>query len=142
MTPPLFDLTGRVAVVIGGVTGLGHAIALGLADAGADVVPSSRRLPEVEKAAAEIEALDRRSLRAASDVGDRASLQALHDAILAAFGRVDILVNAAGITEKRPAVEISEADWSSILDTNLTGTLLASRSFLRRRSALSSGVNQ
>lgn len=136
MTPPLFDLTGRVAVVIGGVTGLGHAIALGLADAGAEVVPSLRRLPEVEKAAAEIEALDRRSLRAASDVGDRASLQALHDAILAAFGRVDILVNAAEITEKRPAVEISEADWSSILDTNLTGTLLASRSFLRRRSAL------
>ena len=98
MAKTLFDLTGRVAVVIGGTTGLGHAITLGLAGAGANVVPSSRRLAEVEKTAAEIEALGRRSLRVTCDVLNRASIQALHDAVLAAFGKVDILVNAAGIT--------------------------------------------
>ena len=78
----LFDLSGRVAVVTGGTTGLGHAIALGLANAGADVVPSSRRLTEVEKAASEIEAVGRRSLRVTSDVLDRTSIQAMHDAVL------------------------------------------------------------
>src|ERR1017187_7264088 len=97
----LFDLNGRVAVVTGGTTGLGHAIALGLAEAGADVVPSSRRLEQVEKAAAEIEALGRRSLRVTSDVLDRSSLQALHDAVLKEFGKVDILVNAAGSSPGR-----------------------------------------
>ena len=86
MRQTLFDLTGRGAVVTGGTTGLGRAIALGLAAAGADVVSSSRRSPEVEKAAAEIEALGRRSLRVVSDVLDRPSIQALHDAVLAAFG--------------------------------------------------------
>ena len=98
MSQSLFDLSGRVAVVTGGTTGLGHAIALGLAEAGADVVPSSRRMEQVEKVAAEIEALGRRSLRVTSDVLDRASLQALHDAVIKEFGKVDILVNAAGVT--------------------------------------------
>jgi NAD(P)-dependent dehydrogenase (short-subunit alcohol dehydrogenase family) len=125
----LFDLNGRVAVVTGGTTGLGHAIAMGLADAGADVVPSSRRIAEVEKAAAEIEALGRRSLRVASDVLDRRSLKALHDAVLAAFGKVDILVNAAGTTAKGPTLKADEAEWTRILDTNLTGTLRACQVF-------------
>ena len=75
MSQSLFDLSGRVAVVTGGTTGIGHAIALGLAEAGADVVPSSRRVEQVEKAAAEIEALGRRSLRVTSDVLDRSSLE-------------------------------------------------------------------
>jgi NAD(P)-dependent dehydrogenase (short-subunit alcohol dehydrogenase family) len=125
----LFDLTGRVAVVTGGTTGLGRAIALGLAEAGADVIPSSRRLPEVEKAAAEIESLGCRSLRVASDVLNRDSLQALHDAVLGAFGKVDILVNAAGITTKGPTLQADEAEWSRVLDTNLTGTLRACQVF-------------
>ena len=129
MRQSLFDLTGKVAVVIGGAGGLGHAIALGLADTGADVVPSSRRLPQVEEAAQAIEARGSRSLRIASDVGDRNSIRALHDAVLAVFGKIDILVNAAGITGKRPAVEMSEAEWSRILDTNLTGTLRACQIF-------------
>jgi len=129
MHESLFDLTGRVAVVTGGSTGLGRAIALGLAEAGADVVPSSRRLAEVEKAAAEIEALGRRSLRVASDVLNRASIQELHDAILAAFGKIDILVNAAGITSKGPTLRADENEWSRILDTNLTGTLRACQIF-------------
>ena len=129
MQQSLFDLTGRVAVVLGGTTGLGRAIALGLADAGADVVPSSRRFAEVAKVAAEIESLGRRSLRVASDVADRGSLQALHDAVLAEFGKIDILVNAAGTTTKGPTLKADEKEWSRILDTNLTGTLRACQIF-------------
>jgi NAD(P)-dependent dehydrogenase (short-subunit alcohol dehydrogenase family) len=110
-------------VVTGGTTGLGHAIALGLAEAGADVVPTSRRLEQVEKVAAEIEALGRRTLRVASDVVDRASLEKLHDTVLKEFGKVDILVNAAGITHKGETLEVDEADWSRVIETNLTGTL-------------------
>lgn len=123
MSQSLFDLSGRVAVVAGGTTGLGHAIALGLAEAGADVVSSSRRLEQVEKVAAEIEALDRRSLCRTSDVLDRASVVALHDAVIGEFGRVDILVNAAGVMHKEPLLVLDEADWSRVIETNLTGTL-------------------
>ncbi len=125
----LFDLNGRVAVVTGGTTGLGHAIALGLAEAGADVVPSSRRAEQVSKVADEMEALGRRSMRVTSDVLDRASVQALHDAVLKEFGKVDILVNAAGVTHKSPTLEVSEADWSRVVETNLTGTLRACQIF-------------
>jgi NAD(P)-dependent dehydrogenase (short-subunit alcohol dehydrogenase family) len=123
MSSNLFDLTGRVAVVTGGTTGLGHAISLGLAEAGADVVASSRRAEQVSAVAAEIEALGRRSLRVTSDVLDRATVQALHDAVIKEFGKVDILVNAAGVTHKSPTLEESEAEWSRVIETNLTGTL-------------------
>lgn len=129
MRSTLFDLSGRVAVVTGGTTGLGLSIALGLAAAGADVVPSSRRAEQVERAAAEIEALGRRSLRAACDVTNRASVQALHDAVMEEFGKVDILVNAAGITLKGPTLDVNEADWARVMDTNLTGTLRACQIF-------------
>jgi NAD(P)-dependent dehydrogenase (short-subunit alcohol dehydrogenase family) len=129
MSRTLFDLTGRVAVVIGGTTGLGRAIALGLAGAGADVVASSRRLEEVKLAAAEIEAQGRRSMRVSSDVLQRASLQALHDAVFKEFGKIDILVNAAGITSRAPTLEADESVWSRVLETNLTGTLRACQIF-------------
>jgi NAD(P)-dependent dehydrogenase (short-subunit alcohol dehydrogenase family) len=129
MSQDLFNLRGRVAVVTGGTTGLGYAVALGLAGAGADVVPSSRRLDQVKKVAAEIAALGRRSLSIASDVQERASLQALHDAVLKEFGKVDILVNAAGVTYKGPTLQTDEADWSRVIDTNLTGTLRACQIF-------------
>jgi len=129
MSDSRFDLTGKVAVVTGGTTGLGYAIAMGLAEAGADVVPSSRRLAQVQAVAAEIEAKGRRSLRVSSDVQDRGSLQALHDAVLKEFGRVDILVNAAGVTHKAPTLEESEAEWSRVMDTNVTGTLRACQIF-------------
>jgi NAD(P)-dependent dehydrogenase (short-subunit alcohol dehydrogenase family) len=125
MSKSLFDLAGRVAVVTGGTTGLGHAIALGLAEAGADVVGSSRRAEQVDAVAAEIEALGRRTLRVCSDVLDRASIQALHDAVMKEFGKVDILVNAAGVTHKSATLEESEAEWSRVIETNLTGTLRA-----------------
>jgi NAD(P)-dependent dehydrogenase (short-subunit alcohol dehydrogenase family) len=125
----LFDLHGRVAVVLGGTTGLGHAVALGLAQAGADVVPSSRRADQVKKVAAEIEAAGQRTLAIASDVQDRSSLQALNDAVLQQFGKIDILVNAAGITHKAPTLEASEEDWARVLDVNLNGTLRSCQIF-------------
>jgi NAD(P)-dependent dehydrogenase (short-subunit alcohol dehydrogenase family) len=125
------SLQGRVAVVIGGTTGIGRAIALGLAEAGADVVASARGAANLESAAAEIEALGRRTLRLASDVTDRRSLEAMRDAVLASFGRVDILVNCAGRTQRTPTLDVGEAEWNSILDTNLTGTLRGCQVFGR-----------
>lgn len=125
------ELNGRVAVVIGGTSGIGRAIAHGLAEAGAEVVPTSRRMEQVEAAAAEIEERGRRSLRVASDVSDRASLQRVLDETVAAFGKVDILVNSAGRTKRAPTVDFSEEDWNAILETNLTGTLRACQVFGR-----------
>ena len=125
----LLSLHGRCAVVIGGTSGIGHALALGLAAAGADVVATSRSPEPVESTAAEIEALGRRTLRQTSDVLDRASLQSLHDRCVDAFGRVDILVNSAGITRRIPTLDCSEELWNSIMDTNLKGTLLACQVF-------------
>ncbi|WP_058185660.1 SDR family NAD(P)-dependent oxidoreductase [Terracidiphilus gabretensis] len=129
MAKSLFDLSGRVAVVMGGTTGLGHAIAIGLAEAGADVVASSRRAEQVEMVAGEMEALGRRTLRATSDVTDRGTLEALRNAVMAEFGKVDILVNAAGVTHKAPTLEETEAEWARVMDTNLTGTLRACQVF-------------
>jgi NAD(P)-dependent dehydrogenase (short-subunit alcohol dehydrogenase family) len=123
------DLTGKSAVVIGGTSGIGRAIALGLAEAGADVAPTSRRLDQVESTAREIEALGRRSLRATSDVTDRASLQGVLNAAVKDFGKVDILVNSAGRTKKGPTIDFSEKDWNDILETNLTGILRACQIF-------------
>jgi NAD(P)-dependent dehydrogenase (short-subunit alcohol dehydrogenase family) len=129
MSQSLFDLSGRVAVVTGGTTGIGHAIALGLAQSGADVVASSRRSEQVEKVASEIEALGRKSLRLTSDVLDRSSLEKLHDEALKRFGKIDILVNAAGVTHKSPTLEETESEWSRVMETNLTGTLRACQIF-------------
>lgn len=127
----LLELTGKTAVVIGGTSGIGRAIAHGLAEAGADVVPTSRRMEQVEAVAAEIEERGRRSLRATSDVSDRASLQAVLDDAVAAFGKVDILVNSAGRTKRAPTLDFSEGDWNEIMETNLTGTLRACQVFGR-----------
>jgi NAD(P)-dependent dehydrogenase (short-subunit alcohol dehydrogenase family) len=125
------ELNGRVAVVIGGTSGIGRAIAHGLAEAGADVVCTSRRADQVEAAAAEIEALGKRTLRVVSDVSDRDSLQGLLDKCVAEFGKVDILVNSAGRTKRAPTVDFAEEDWAAILETNLTGTLRACQVFGR-----------
>lgn len=117
-----FDLSGKCAVVLGGTSGLGKAIALGIAEAGADVVATSRRQEETDLVAAEIEGLGRRSLRATVDVRDRSSIELLQRKVLDSFRKVDILVNAAGITHKTPTLECSEEEWTSILDVNLNGT--------------------
>jgi NAD(P)-dependent dehydrogenase (short-subunit alcohol dehydrogenase family) len=128
---PGLSLAGRVAVVVGGTTGIGRAIALGLADAGADVIASARGAANVDAAAAEIEARGRRTLRVRCDVADRASLDALRDTVIAELGRVDILVNCAGRTQRTPTLDVGEAEWNAILDTNLTGTLRACQAFGR-----------
>lgn len=121
MTAGLFDLTGRTAVVVGGTTGIGRALALGLADAGADVVATGRRPDAVNEVSTAIEGRGRRTLRHPADVGDLAALRGLRDACLAAFNRVDVLVFAAGITKRVATLEMAEADWNAILDTNVTG---------------------
>jgi NAD(P)-dependent dehydrogenase (short-subunit alcohol dehydrogenase family) len=125
------DLKGKTAVVIGGTSGIGRAIALGLAEAGADVAPTSRRFDQVEATAREVEALGRRALRVTSDVTDRASLEQVLDAALKSFGKVDILVNSAGRTKRAPTIDFSEQDWNDILETNLTGILRACQIFGR-----------
>jgi NAD(P)-dependent dehydrogenase (short-subunit alcohol dehydrogenase family) len=125
------DLQGRVAVVVGGTSGIGKAISLGLADAGADVVATSRRKEEVEATAAAVEERGRKAVRVTSDVTDLQSLEAALAATLAGLGKVDILVNCAGRTKRQPTMEVDEAEWNAILDTNLTGTLRACRVFGR-----------
>jgi NAD(P)-dependent dehydrogenase (short-subunit alcohol dehydrogenase family) len=131
LTRSTLDLSGRVAVVIGGTTGIGRALSLGLAEAGADVVASARRRTEVDGVAAEIERLGRRTLRCTSDVTRRASLESLLAEVLATFGKVDILVNCAGRTKRTPTLDVSEEEWSGILDTNLNGTFRACQVFGR-----------
>lgn len=124
-----FDLTGRVAVVVGGTSGIGRALALGLADAGADVVATGRRRDLVAAAAAAIEAKGRRSLRLDCDVGDVPSLERVRDACVSSFGTVDIVVAAAGTTKRVPTLEMSDQDWHAIVETNLTGTFSTCRVF-------------
>ena len=131
MSYSLLELTGKVAVVVGGTSGIGRAIAHGLAEAGAAVVPTSRRMEQVEAAAGEIEERGRRTLRIASDVSDRASLQHVLDECVKSFGKVDILVNSAGRTKRAPTLEFDEADWNDIMDTNVNGTLRACQIFGR-----------
>jgi NAD(P)-dependent dehydrogenase (short-subunit alcohol dehydrogenase family) len=131
VTSAAFNLTGRVAVVVGGTSGIGRALALGLAHAGADVLATGRRAQEVESVAGEIEALGRKSLRVTADVRARASLEGLLERALGAFDKVDILVNCAGKTKRTPVLDVSEEEWADILDTNLTGTLRSCQVFGR-----------
>jgi NAD(P)-dependent dehydrogenase (short-subunit alcohol dehydrogenase family) len=129
MTYSPLELKGKVAVVIGGTSGIGRAIAHGFAQAGADVVPTSRRAEQVEAAAREIEDFGRRSLRVTSDVADRSSLERVLSESVVAFGQVDILVNSAGRTKRAPTIDYPEDEWNAIIDTNLTGTLRACQVF-------------
>ena len=131
MGHPLFDLSGKCAVVVGGTSGIGLAMAVGLAEAGADVVASSRRPEQVEEAARQIEAAGRRTLRLRSDVGERGTLEALLEGMVREFGKVDILVNCAGKIKRAPTVDFPEEVWDDILNTNLTGTLRACQIFGR-----------
>jgi NAD(P)-dependent dehydrogenase (short-subunit alcohol dehydrogenase family) len=116
-----FDLSNRVAVVMGGTSGIGKAIAAGLAEQGAHVVPAGRRAAML------------------TDVRDRKSIDALRDSVLEQFGRIDILVNAAGFTFKQPTIGLSEEQWSSMFDTNLTGALRACQSFYEPLKASGKG---
>ena len=129
MVENITNLTGSAAVVIGGTSGLGRAIAVGLARSGAKVAPAGRRLDLVKEVCAEIERAGVESFAQAVDVASRASIDALRDAVLDRFGRVNILVNAAGITARKPTAEVAEEDWDAIIDTNLSGMLRACQSF-------------
>ena len=131
MKDQLFSLEGKVAVVTGGTSGIGRALSLGLADAGADVIASARRQEQVDDTAREIEARGRQTLRLASDVGDRSTLETLLAAVLERFSKVDILVNCAGMIKRTPTLDLPEAEWTNILNTNLTGTLRACQVFGR-----------
>ncbi|HVC89960.1 MAG TPA: glucose 1-dehydrogenase [Acidobacteriaceae bacterium] len=129
------DVAGKVAVVVGGTSGIGRALALGLAEAGADVVATSRRADHVSEITTRIESLGRRSLALTSDVSDRGSLEKVLEKTISALGEVDILVNCAGITQRVPTLEMDEALWWNILDTNLTGTLRSCQVFGRHMVA-------
>ncbi len=131
MGHPLLRLSNKTAVVIGGTSGIGLALSKGLAQAGAAVVPTSRRMERVQAAAAEVEALGQRSLTKSCDVTDVGQIEQLLQAACAQFGSVEILVNCAGRTKRMPALDISEADWNAILETNLNGTLRACQVFGR-----------
>ena len=123
------NLTDRVAVVIGATSGIGRSLAVGLAEHGAHVVPTGRREEHLEEACREVEAVGGRTVRQPSDVRDRKSIDVLRDAVLQEFGRVDILVNAAGFTLKEPTATMAEDLWSCLIDTNLNGALRACQSF-------------
>jgi len=125
------DLTGQTAVVIGGTSGIGRVMTRALAEAGADVVATSRRMDVVEDTAKEIESIGRATLRVPSDVTDRASLETVLAQSIERFGKVEIMINCAGRTKRVPSLDLTEEDWNAILETNLTGTLRAAQVFGR-----------
>jgi NAD(P)-dependent dehydrogenase (short-subunit alcohol dehydrogenase family) len=125
----VFNLAGQTAVVAGGTSGIGLTLALGLARAGANVVATGRRAPLVEAVAAQIRGLGAGSLAQSCDVTDRASLEALRNVVVREFGSVEILVNCAGQTKRRPTLEVPDEEWDAILRTNLTGTLRSCQVF-------------
>ncbi len=127
--PSALDLADRVAVVVGATSGLGRALAVGLAQHGAHVVPTGRREEHLEEACREVEAVGARTLRQPSDVRDRKSIDLLRDAVIERFGRVDILVNAAGYSFKQATASVPEEMWSCLIDTNLSGALRTCQSF-------------
>jgi NAD(P)-dependent dehydrogenase (short-subunit alcohol dehydrogenase family) len=131
MNAELFNLDGKTAVVTGGTSGIGRALSIGLADAGADVIATARRQQQVDETASAIEARGRQTLRLASDVGDRISLERVLAATVERFGKVDILVNCAGIIKRTPTLDLPEVEWNNILNVNLTGTLRACQVFGR-----------
>jgi NAD(P)-dependent dehydrogenase (short-subunit alcohol dehydrogenase family) len=131
MTTDIFSLENKTAVVIGGTSGIGRILSLGLADAGAHVIASARRKEQVEATAAEIERRGRHTLRLCSDVCSRESIEELLAASIHRFGKIDILINCAGQIKRMPTLTMPEEEWTNMLDTNLTGTLRACQVFGR-----------
>ncbi|HLJ26221.1 MAG TPA: glucose 1-dehydrogenase [Candidatus Angelobacter sp.] len=129
MAHPLLDLSGKTAVVIGGTSGIGLALAKGLAEAGANVVPTGRRDKLVTEAAEEVRRRNVDSLAMTCNVTETTSLEKLRDAVVAAFGSVEVLVNCAGKTKRTPTLQVNKQEWNDIMETNLTGTLLACQVF-------------
>jgi NAD(P)-dependent dehydrogenase (short-subunit alcohol dehydrogenase family) len=131
MGHPQLELNGKTAVIIGGTSGIGVSLARGLAQAGADVIPTGRRENLVEEVCAQVRQEGRRTLAKACDVTDRRSLDEMLAAVVGEFGKVDILVNCAGRTKRTPTIDVPEEEWNQIISTNLTGTLLACQVFGR-----------
>lgn len=131
MGHPLLDLKDKTAVIIGGTSGIGLALAKALAQAGANVVPTGRRAELVSAAASAVEAIGVRSLKPTCDITDSSSLDRLLQVVCDAFGSVEILVNCAGRTKRMPTLEFADSDWDAIMETNLNGTLRACRVFGR-----------
>ncbi len=118
------QLAGKVAIITGGASGIGRALCLGLAREGAAIVVSDINEAAAKSVAAEVSAIGRRSLPISTDVSSSAAVHELVERSLASFGKVDILVNAAGIWPRHPFLEVSEEEWRRVLDVNLTGTFL------------------
>lgn len=131
MGHPLLELSGNTAVVVGGTSGIGLALSKGLAQAGADVVPTGRRAELVSAAVKQVEAAGRRSLACPCDVTEVTQIERLLEAVLKEFGGVQILVNCAGRTKRMATLDFPEEEWNAILETNLNGTLRACRVFGR-----------
>jgi NAD(P)-dependent dehydrogenase (short-subunit alcohol dehydrogenase family) len=129
MTSASINLQDKIAVVLGGTSGIGRAISLGLADAGAAVIASGRSKDKIDAVAAELESKHSRTLRVTCDIASRASLEDLLQQVLQRFGTVDILVNCAAKIRRAPTLTFSEDEWNDILDTNLTGTLRSCQIF-------------
>lgn len=128
----MFSLKNRVAVVLGGTSGIGQAIARGFAQAGAITIASSRDRDRVNHMADEFDAMGTKTLRLTSDVQDRASLQQLCDETVLAYGQVDVLMVTSGALKKIPSVELTDEDWERVVDINLNGTFRANQIFGRQ----------
>ncbi|HVS53921.1 MAG TPA: glucose 1-dehydrogenase [Opitutaceae bacterium] len=139
LSPSLFDLTGKIALVTGASRGLGRHFALTLARAGADVAITSRSLASLDEVVREIAALGRRALPVALDVRDQASIAAAVAAVHAHFGRIDILVNNAGCNIRKPALDVTWDDWNTILDTNLRGPFFVAQAVAHHMVAAGRG---
>ena len=136
----LFSLKDKVAVVLGGTSGIGQAIARGFLQAGATVIASSRDQAKVDKMAAEIEAAGSKTLRQTSDVQNRDTIEALCRQVVSTFGRVDILMVTSGVLQKGPSADVAEEDWNRVVDANLNGTFRANQIFGRQMIAQKSGA--
>ena len=121
MQSSIFDLSGKVAIVTGATKGLGHGMAMALAEAGADIVVVSRTPADCETVAAEIAATGRRALAVPTDVSRPETIQVLIDRVLAEFGKIDILVNNAGVAVTKAAEDLTQEEWDRVVDINLTG---------------------
>ncbi|MEP7083172.1 MAG: SDR family NAD(P)-dependent oxidoreductase, partial [Betaproteobacteria bacterium] len=139
MASNLFDLTGRVALITGGSTGLGNAIARGLAEAGATVILNGRRRDKLEQAVAALRDAGLRADLSAFDVTDSAAVNTGIAAAVATHQKIDVLVNNAGMQHRQPIEDFSDADWLKLMDTNVNSAFFASRAVIPAMKARRSG---
>jgi len=141
MNLPYFDLTGKVAIITGGATGIGRGIAEGLADAGAAIVLAARRLEKCEEASKEIaERTGVATLPCQCDITDRRQVATLVDGVVAEFGQIDILVNNSGTGgSEKPILKMTDDDWNRVIDTNLKGAFLLSQAVVGKMVQVGQG---